>query len=159
MKRTSLILLALLIAGPLSRAQAQDQVVTKGEKIDEVKKLDHKLSHAMEKGDIALLEKHMSEHYMMIDPTGNAWGKKKCVEFMKSKSIVYDSIKDRDVKARIYGSTAVVTGLAEIKGKMKDHDISGEYRWTRVYAMLDGHWQCVTEHLTFVQDPEKLKKK
>ena len=159
MKRTGLILLALLIAGPLSRAQAQDNVVTKGEKIEEVKKLDHMLAHAIEKGEFDLLEKHLAEHYMIIDPTGNVWGKKKSLDFIKSKSITYDSIKDTDVKARIYGSTAVVTGLAEIKGKTKDHDISGEYRWTRVYAVLDGHWQCVTEHLTYVTHPDKLKKK
>jgi ketosteroid isomerase-like protein len=158
MKQTILILLAMLIAGPLSRAQAQDKVVTKGPQVEEVKKIDHHLSRAMEKGDIELIDKHTADHYMLIDPVGNVHGKKKSLAFIKDKKVTYDSIKDSDVKTRIYGQTAVLTGLAEIKGKTEKHDISGEYRWTRVYAMLDGRWQCVTEHLTFVHDPEKLKK-
>jgi len=159
MNWTKVMLVTVLLTMPLSRTQAQDKVLTKGEKVDEVMDLDRKLSHAMEKNNIEMIDKHTADHYMMIDPVGNVWGKKKSIEFLKSKGIVYESIKDSDVKARIYGHTAVLTGLADVKGKMKDHDINGEYRWTRVYALMDGRWQCVTEHLTFVSHPEKLKKK
>lgn len=158
MMRTALVLLAAAIAIPAPAARAQDKTGGK-EKIDEVKELDHKLSQAILKGDFDMLDKHTAEHYMMIDPLGNVWGKKKNIEFIKSKKVTFDSIKDTDVKARVYGNTAVVTGLAEVKGKAPEHDINGEYRWTRVYTMMDGRWQCVTEQLTYVTDPSKLKKK
>jgi ketosteroid isomerase-like protein len=152
MKRTVVILVAVVFMLPVARAQAQD-------KAEEVKKLDRKLSEAILKGDFELLDRHTAEHYMLIDPIGNVWGKKKNLEAMKSKMITFESIKDSDVKCRVFGETAVITGLAEVKGRSKDHDINGEYRWTRVYNMSDGRWQMVTEHLTHVTNPEKLKKK
>jgi ketosteroid isomerase-like protein len=158
MKRTVMVLLAVLVAMPLSRAQAQDKAAQM-QKAEEIKKLDRKLCEAMEKGDADTIDRSTAEHYMLIDPTGNVWGKKKSLEAFKDKTVTFESIKDSDVKVHVYGDTAVITGLAAIKGKAKDHDINGEYRWTRVYNFSNGNWLCVTEHLTFVLNPEKLKKK
>jgi len=38
---------------------------------------------------------------------------------------------------------AVVTYATTDKGSYKGKDISGEYRWTDVFAKRDGHWQLI----------------
>jgi ketosteroid isomerase-like protein len=53
------------------------------------------------------------------------------------------------VKVRVYGDAAVVTGRATIKGQLKTgadsaQDISGQYRYTRVYVKQQGQWRLVS---------------
>ena len=56
-----------------------------------------------------------------------------------------------EMKVRVYGDTAVVTGQSTVKGMFKTQDISGKYRWTDVFVKRDGKWQIVNAQLTPVQ--------
>jgi len=56
-----------------------------------------------------------------------------------------------EMKVRVYGDTAVVTGQSTVKGIFKTQDISGKYRWTDVFVKRDGKWQIVNAQLTPVQ--------
>ena len=67
--------------------------------------------------------------------------------------MVFESIKDSDVKVQLYGDSAVLTGRTDIKGKEKSQDISGAYRWLRVYVKRDGRWQVVAEQVTRMARP------
>ena len=121
---------------------------------DEVKKLDAKISEAIMKGDTKFIDHHTADDYVVIDPVGSVWTKAQNLEHLKS-NVKFESIKDSDVKVHFYGDAAVITGLADVKGKTKTHDISGEVRWTRVYVMRDSRWQCVLEQLTHVYKDKK----
>jgi ketosteroid isomerase-like protein len=153
MKRMGVILLVAAIgAMSLSRAQADEK---DNKRIEEVKKLDARLSEAIVKGDTALIERHTADDYMVIDATGHVWNRKQNLEALANKTLTFESMKDSDVKVHFYGDAAVVTGLSEVKGKTKTHDINGEYRYTRVYILHDGRWQCVSEQLTHVYNAKK----
>jgi uncharacterized RmlC-like cupin family protein len=41
-----------------------------------------------------------------------------------------------------------VTGRARIRGRSEGQDVSGEYRYTRVYVKRDGRWQIVASHFS-----------
>jgi ketosteroid isomerase-like protein len=156
MKRMGMILLVAAIAlVSLSRTQAADDKIKDEKRGEEVKKLDAKLSEAIVKGDTALLERHTADDYMVIDATGHVWNRKQNLEALSNKTLTYDSIKDSDVKVHFYGDAAVVTGISDVKGKMKMHDLSGDYRYTRVYILRDGRWQCVSEQFTHVFEAKK----
>ena len=62
---------------------------------------------------------------------------------IKSSNIVLQSNTLNELDVRIYGDTAVVTGLATRKGSMNGKDISGSIRYTRVYVNTNGRWQVV----------------
>ena len=46
----------------------------------------------------------------------------------------FTSIEFSDRKVRFYGQTALVTSRAEVNGPTAEGDISGSYRYTRVYV-------------------------
>ena len=52
----------------------------------------------------------------------------------RSGSLHISQLDLSDIKVRIYGDTAVVTSKADLVGKNGDRDISGRFRYTRVYS-------------------------
>jgi ketosteroid isomerase-like protein len=59
------------------------------------------------------------------------------------------SITD-DIRVRIYGDAAVVRGrTTTVNEQYKGKDISGQYRWTDMWAKdYMGRWRCVAEHVS-----------
>jgi ketosteroid isomerase-like protein len=46
---------------------------------------------------------------------------------------------------RFYGTTAVVTSLAEVQGTNAEGDFTGSFRYTRVYVRdVRGEWKIVS---------------
>jgi ketosteroid isomerase-like protein len=59
-----------------------------------------------------------------------------------------------DRKVRFYGTTALVTSLAEVQGTTADGDLSGNYRYTHVYARdPQGAWKIVSFEASRIREP------
>lgn len=63
----------------------------------------------------------------------------------------YTEFTNRDMNVRVYGDTAVVTGMTQLKGTENGKDISGDYRFTDVFVKRDGKWQAVNTEATKMQ--------
>ena len=154
MKRAGAVLLTAILACGLAPVRGEE----KGEKgSGELKALDAKLTDAFQKGDWKTLEKHTADDALFISPTGRTHNKKEHFERLGMAEAKVAELKETDVKARVNGDTGVVTGLLHLKGMVKDKDISGEYRWTRVYTKKDGMWLVILEQHTYVQPKEQPK--
>lgn len=152
MKKISMVLVLAIMGFGLSQVQGQDTAA-------DVKTLDAKLTECFKSKDFEKLGKHMAEDYMIIDPRGGIHNKTKYLKHLTDGTAKFDELKETDVKAKVFGDTAVVTGLLHIKGKVKDKEFSGEYRWTRVYNKKGDMWLCVLEQHTHVLPKEKEEKK
>jgi ketosteroid isomerase-like protein len=61
---------------------------------------------------------------------------------------LYDSF---DMKGKLYGDcAAVVTGRTKLKGKYKDEDVQGQFRWTNTFVRRKGRWQIIASQATSV---------
>jgi ketosteroid isomerase-like protein len=152
MKRMSVILLATILAAPLPTARA--------DKADDVKKVDRALTDAHIKRDAKEVERMTADGYVHITPHGKVLTKKQIVTGLtEDHRLNFEKIDDSEVNVALYGDTAVMTGLSRIKGKSKSRgEFDEEYRWTRVYVMHDGKWQCVSEQLgRHIPDEKKGK--
>ena len=58
-----------------------------------------------------------------------------------------------DMKVHVYGSTAVITGKADVKGMLRGKDATGQIMFTRVYVKKGGQWQSVAFQQTRVSNP------
>jgi len=70
------------------------------------------------------------------------------LEVIKSGVLTHEMMESEDVHVRVYGDSAVVTGLTRTKGKFMGQDFSTQERATDVFVKRDGRWQGVLSHLT-----------
>jgi ketosteroid isomerase-like protein len=57
-----------------------------------------------------------------------------------------------DVRVRVHGDTAVLTGRVTAKGRLgSGRDISGQYRYLRVFVRRDGQWRLAAYSAVLIQ--------
>jgi len=152
MKKICTGLLMAILTFSLSSALAQGR---KADDSADLKALDAKLTDAFKARDVQLLGKHMDDEYILIDPRGGTHSKKEYLKHLAEGTIKYKELNETDVKVRVIGDTAIVTGLLHVKGKVEDKDISADYRWSRVYKKGGDEWRCILEQHTYVLPKEK----
>jgi ketosteroid isomerase-like protein len=110
---------------------------------DQIKKMETDRAAAVVKGDMALLDRETSDDYTLINMNGQVSDKAQMIGAFKSgqSKLTVDEISD--MKVRVYGDTAVVTGKVTVKGTMGGKDATGQAMFTRVYVKKGGQWQSV----------------
>jgi ketosteroid isomerase-like protein len=82
--------------------------------------------------------------------SGNAEGKwytkAEILADLKSGEYAATSAASDDMKVRVYGDIAVVTGRTTEKSQLKGVDSSGQYIWTDTWQKRDGAWVCIATH-------------
>ena len=114
----------------------------------EIRALEEERNQAILHGDAAALERMTSDDYTFITLRGELRTKAEIVKGFRSGSFKYESRTISDLKVRVYGDTAVVTGRSSQQGKENGKDYSGYYRFTRVYVKQKGQWVTVALQTT-----------
>jgi uncharacterized protein (TIGR02246 family) len=70
-------------------------------------------------------------------------GTEQFVADVGSGDLTVESMTRDNVEVRVFGQTAVLTGVDTAKWVYKGHAIEGYYRSIQVYAERDGRWQMV----------------
>jgi len=120
---------------------------------EELKKLETDRAAAAVKGDVATLEKQTSDDYTFINLYGQMSDKSQMVNNFKTGRTKLTSNEISDMKVRLYGNTAVITGKADVAGTMAGKDTKGQIMFTRVYVKKGGSWQSVAFQQTLVPTP------
>src|SRR4029453_4991041 len=82
----------------------------------ELFKLENDWAAAWQKRDGAYLQKLFADEYLSTDAEGNTFTKAQDLANVKNAGTSLSSFALTDLKAHVYGDTAVVTGLNTIKG-------------------------------------------
>jgi ketosteroid isomerase-like protein len=102
------------------------------------------------KKDFATLDRIIADDWVAIDFQGKAITKAQSIADLKSGSSTNQSVQLGDMKVRVFGNTAVVTGSDTEKSTYKGKDSSGKYVWTDVFVNRNGRWQAVASQSTKV---------
>ena len=119
-----------------------------------VRQLDNERTQATQKSDTAFIERVYADDYVVIAANGRVRSKAQVVADYKSGVLKVESLKDDELKVRVYGDTAILTGRSTQKIKDNGQEISGQTLFTRVYAKRNGQWQFVTQHISRVTQPQ-----
>jgi ketosteroid isomerase-like protein len=104
--------------------------------------------------DVATLEKQTSDDYTFINLYGQMSDKSQMVNNFKTGRTQLTSNEVSDMKVRVYGNTAVITGKADVAGTMAEKiPTRGQIMFTRVYVKKGGSWQSVAFQQTLVPTP------
>lgn len=117
----------------------------------QIKSLEEERNRAIVRGDASVLDRMTADDYTFITLRGELRSKADIVKGFQSGSFRYQSRQISDLKIRVYGNSAIVTGRSTQKGSENGKDYSGDYRFTRVYVKQDGRWLTVALQATLVQ--------
>jgi len=115
---------------------------------DDIKKLEETRNEAVLHGDVSVLDRMTSDDYTFVTLRGEMRTKQEILKGFASGSFHYDSRQIFDLKVRVYGDTAVVTGRSVQRGMENGKDYSGNYWFTRVYVKQNGQWLTVALQTT-----------
>ncbi len=156
-KRFALSLCAAILAGAclVHAADPKDAYTARDEA--DILQLETEWAKAIQTRDTAAMERLLAPEYVGVDPAGVAMSRAQEIAMFKSGDLKIDSIAPGGQKVKVYIGGVIVTGTSTIKGKFKDQDISGEYRFIDIFERKPAGWQVVYSQLTRVET-EKDKK-
>jgi hypothetical protein len=115
--------------------------------------MEHDWSRADTEKDAATLDRILADDWIGIDFEGTVLTKPQALRDIDSGSASLESTVLSDMKVRIYGNTAVVTGADTEKSEYHGKDSSGKYLWTDVFVFRNGRWQAVSSQSTKLAAP------
>ncbi|MDR3725453.1 MAG: nuclear transport factor 2 family protein [Terracidiphilus sp.] len=108
---------------------------------------------AILKSNIAALDALLADDYMAISSFGTLQSKEQAMNSVRSGQLHFTALEFSDRKVHFYGTTAVVTSRAEVTATAGDKDISGSYRYIRVYVRdARGVWKVVSFEASRIRD-------
>ena len=119
-----------------------------GEAEQELLTLEKAFAEAIVRNDLEGIARLVTDDWIVIDPNGEIVDRVRFFEVIKSGVLTHDMMESEDFRVRVYGDSAVVTGLTRTKGKFMGQEFSTQERATDVFVKRDGRWQCVLTHLT-----------
>ena len=151
---TSVFVAAAFFLATLSAVPARGQGASAGPSVeDQIKKMEKDRAAAVVKADVSTLEKLTSDDYILINANGQVSDKTTTMNNIKTGNIKLTTNEVSDLKVRVYGNTAVVTGKSDAKGTIGGRELKGPVMFTRVYVKRDGKWQSVAFQQTPIVAP------
>jgi Domain of unknown function (DUF4440) len=154
--RSILVLVLFALALPSLMLSAQTEQATPkptpqaaqpmGAIEQELAKLDRELMDATVRNDQTLMQRVALDRHVFINPAGGVQ------ERGDTRGPKIDSLQPEDVQVRVHGDTAILIGRANVKGRFPDGpDISGAYRYMRVFVKQQGQWRLAATQITAIQ--------
>ena len=133
--------LALLLANP---AGAQNAAAEK-----EVAQLFNTLNDANIKKDRPTIERLTADDFIYIHSNGSVTNRAQEIAETMGAGTTWTNSKIDDLRVRVYGDVAIVTGLNTLTGSAKGY-VTGGRRFTDVWVRRNGQWKTVGGQSTVV---------
>src|ERR1700738_4561516 len=152
----------LLVLLPLTAGVAQPKPgmprAERHESKHEIDQLEQNWRDAILHRNVQAMEGLLADDYIAITSNGTLQSKEQTLANMRNGVLHFNSIDFSDRKVRFYGQTALVTSRAEVKGSTGEGEISGSYRYTRVYVRdPTGRWRSVSYEASRIREAGEHK--
>ena len=115
---------------------------------EELLKLEDDFARAVTDNDADAVDGFLSDDWTIVDPDGGIIDKARFLGVIKSGALSHELMESTDMRVRLYGNTAVVTGLTTTKGKFMGQDFASCERATDIFVKQTNRWLCVFTQLT-----------
>ncbi len=124
----------------------------------EIEALEMQWRDAVISHNVTQMDHLLADDYIGISANGLIETKTQALALSKAGTVRINELNLSDLKVRVYGDTAVVTSQANIEGTNGQSDISGNYRYTRVYNRRLGQWKIVSFEASRIHDADARAK-
>jgi ketosteroid isomerase-like protein len=122
-----------LLIVPFISLQAGDE--------DDVLRAEHELALCYQNSDAACIEQGVMEDYILINSRGKISTRADDLAEAKKSDPKYEIFENHDMKARVHGDSAVVTGVTQTKGISGGQPFDAEFRFTDTFVKDHGRWR------------------
>jgi len=155
MRRTVLLVLLMIVLPAFALSQvpkdeAKKMPPGKTDVEQTLVKLDRDLLDAMLKKDNTMADRIEVANHVFINPGGGVEVKGHAM----GPGPVIEAVETSEAATYVHGDTALLTGKAMVKGKFANGpDISGPYRYMRVFVKQKGEWRLAATTVTPIKAP------
>jgi ketosteroid isomerase-like protein len=130
-----------VLALPGSRLVAQEKsaVIT-------IRKLEEKWTDSYKKRQIDILSSLLAEDFVITVEDGNTYSKAGYITHTADTSVHVDVAELKDLKVRMHGNTAIVTGAYHERGLSNGKPYEYHDRLTDVWLKIGNQWQVIASH-------------
>jgi len=143
MKTAAAFVLANLASLLLVFAKETDQT-------NAVLQTERELCTAYLKGDTDAIARGVMEDYTLTNSTGKITTRAEDIEEAKRNDPKYEVFENHDMKVRVHGDTAVVTGRTHTKGISGGKAFDSEFQFTDPFVKDGGRWRLLAGHVSKV---------
>jgi len=147
-------LFVLTVSAGAAVGQAGTPHVPKHESRHEIDQLEETWRQAVLKGNTTVMSNLLADDYKAITASGTLQTKEQALDSLRSGRLHFTTLDISDRKVRFYGNTALVTSVADVEGASSEGELSGSYRYTRVYVRnAPGAWKIVSFEFNKIREP------
>ena len=141
--RISLLVIASLTVWALDVAAARNKPDTGSSTI---LGLENKWNAAYRRGDIAAMDSLLADDFIITVEDGSTFSKPGYIAHNGDSTVSVKKSEMSDLRVRLHGNTAVVTGAYHEKGISKGKRYESHDRLTDVWMNIGGTWQVIASH-------------
>jgi len=121
----------------------------------ELLRLETVWNQAHERGDAAALETLWADDLEVAVPKMPVLTRNEALAFARSGRMKFLHYQTSDIRIRIYGDAAVVTGRLQRTRVMNGQEVSDDWRFTKTYVRQTQKWRVVAFHASEAAPPSK----
>ena len=112
----------------------------------EILRVEAELCNAFEAGDAETLRKALDPTFTLTDSRGVVTDLGQNLAEVASGDPDYEVFRNHGQKIRLYGDSAIVTGITSIKGHSGGTTFEGDFQFTDTWVRHDGGWKLAASH-------------
>jgi ketosteroid isomerase-like protein len=141
------IAFAMLGAVYVTALAARDKLHTESAVI----KALHQACKAYERGDIEAMTELLTDDFTLTNSTGVVTTRADDIELIRKGAVRYEVFENKDMKARLHGDAAIVTGRTILKGPSGLNSFDAEFQFTDTLVIQDGRWKVASSHVSILK--------
>lgn len=116
----------------------------------ELVRLERVWNDAHVNGDADALDRLWAEDLTVTVPNMQVITKQSAIAIARSGRVKFKRYETSDVRVRLYGDAAVLTGIVERTRVLNGQDVNDKWRFTKMYIRRAGKWQVVAWHASTI---------
>ena len=141
----SIPVLGLARASAHARDTAQDA--------REILRAEAALCEAFESGDAAYLRGALDPRFTLVDSRGTVTNLEQNLQEVEAREPRYEKFRNHGQSIRVYGDTAIVTGITSVKGTAGGEAFQADFRFTDTWLYRDRRWLLAASHASRLPAP------
>lgn len=103
--------------------------------------------------DTRRLTEVLTEDFTLTDADGKVTTRADEIASVASGAVRYEVFENHDMKVRVYGDSAVVTGRTTVKGTAGASAFAAEFQFTDAIVRRGGRWWFAASHISRIVEP------